>query len=171
MAADRNHDLRRQFDARLRLLAAELETSVDLRERGERIKQDVLSQPQIREWVTALWSDAKESLRAQACDPESSLRRRMVTGIMAGGRRLRDDPELAATAETAVERGVAYLADHFDGDIAGFVSSTISRWDAEETSSRLELLLGPDLQYVRINGTVVGAAAGLALHAIARALS
>jgi len=171
MAADRNHGLRRQFDARLRLLAAELETSVDLLERGERIKQEMLSQPQVREWVTALWSEAKDTLRAQACDGGSPLRRRMVEAIVAGGRRLQGDPSLAATVETAAERAVGYLADHFDGDIAAFVSSTISRWDAEETASRLELLLGPDLQYVRINGTVVGAIAGLALHALGQALS
>ena len=171
MAADRNHDLRRQFDARLRLLAAELETSVDLRERGERLKHDLMSQPQVREWVASLWADAKVQLRAQACDPESQLRHQLVGGIVAGGRRLQDDPELAATVQTAVERGVGYLADHFDGDIAAFISGTIARWDAEETASRLELLLGPDLQYVRINGTVVGAVAGLALHAVSAALS
>ena len=171
MAADRGHDLRRQFDARLRLLAAELETSVDLIERGERLKHDLLSQPQVREWVASLWADAKAELRSQACDPDSQLRRRMVGGITAAGRRLQDDPDLAATVQTALERAVGYLADHFDGDVAAFISATIARWDAEETASRLELLLGPDLQYVRINGTVVGAAAGLALHAISSSLS
>jgi uncharacterized membrane-anchored protein YjiN (DUF445 family) len=171
MAADREHDLRKQFDARLRLLAAELETSVDLFERGERLKHDLLSQPQVREWVASLWIDAKRELRAQACDPDSQLRRRMVSGITAAGRRLQDDPALAATVQTTLERAVAYLADHFDGDVAAFISATIARWDAEETASRLELLLGPDLQYVRINGTVVGAAAGLALHTVSSALS
>ena len=59
------------------------------------------------------------------------------------------------------------MVEHFRGEIAGLVGTTIARWDAEETASRLELLLGPDLQYVRINGTVVGAAAGLLLHAVA----
>lgn len=171
MAADRNHDLRRQFDARLRLLAAELETSVDLHERGERLKHELLSQPQVREWVTSLWADAKAQLRAQACDPASPLRRRLVAGIMAGGGRLQDDPDLAATVRGALERSVAYLVDHFQDDAVDFVSTTIARWDAEETASRLELLLGPDLQYVRINGTVVGAVAGLALHALSAALS
>jgi uncharacterized membrane-anchored protein YjiN (DUF445 family) len=171
MAGDRNHELRRQFDARLRLLAAELETSVDLFEKGERLKHEVLSQPQVREWVASLWADAKGQLRAQACDPGSPLRKRLVLGIMAGGRRLQDDRELAATVQTAIERAVAYLVDHFEDDIVAFVTGTIARWDAEETASRLELLLGPDLQYVRINGTVVGAAAGLALHAVSALLS
>jgi uncharacterized membrane-anchored protein YjiN (DUF445 family) len=171
MAVDRDHDLRRQFDARLRLLAAELETSVDLHERGERLKHDLLAQPQVREWVASVWADAKGELRAQACDPESQLRRQLVQGIVDAGRRLQDDADLAATVQTAVERGVGYLAEHFDGDIAAFISGTIARWDAEETASRLELLLGPDLQYVRINGTVVGAVAGLALHTLSVALS
>jgi uncharacterized membrane-anchored protein YjiN (DUF445 family) len=171
MAADRDHELRKQFDARLRLLAAELETSVDLHERGERLKHEVLSQPQVREWVASLWTDAKRQLRAEACDPMSQLRRRLVAAIMAGGRRLQDDPELAATVQTAIERAVAYLVDHFEGDVVAFVSGTIARWDAEETASRLELLLGPDLQYVRINGTVVGAIAGLALHALSSLVS
>jgi len=171
MAADRNHDLRRQFDARLRLLAAELETSVDLGERGERLKHEVLSQPQVREWVASLWADAKGQLRAQACDPGSQLRRRLVAGILAGGRRLQDDAELAATVQTAFEGAVGYLVDHFEADVVEFVSGTIGRWDAEETASRLELLLGPDLQYVRINGTVVGGLAGLVLHAVSRLLS
>ena len=166
MAANREHDLRKQFDARLRLLAAELETSVDLLERGERLKHEVLSQPQVREWVASLWADAKGQLRSQACDEASLLRRRLVSGIMAGGRRLQDDPDLAATVQTAIERAVAYLVDHFEGDVVGFVSGTIARGDAEETAFRLELLLGPDLQYVRINGTLFGALAGLALHAI-----
>jgi uncharacterized membrane-anchored protein YjiN (DUF445 family) len=171
MAADRDHALRKQFDARLRLLAAELETSVDLIERGERLKHDLLSQPQVREWVASLWADAKGELRAQACDPESQLRRQLVQAIAAGGRRLQSDPELAATVQTAIERAVSYLADHFDGDIAAFISGTIARWDAEETASRLELLLGPDLQFVRINGTVVGAVAGLVLHSVSAGLS
>jgi uncharacterized membrane-anchored protein YjiN (DUF445 family) len=171
MAADRDHALRKQFDARLRLLAAELETSVDLIERGERLKHDLLSQPQVREWVASLWADAKGELRAQACDPESQLRRELVQAIAAGGRRLQSDPELAATVQTAIERAVSYLADHFDGDIAAFISGTIARWDAEETASRLELLLGPDLQFVRINGTVVGAVAGLVLHSVSAGLS
>jgi uncharacterized membrane-anchored protein YjiN (DUF445 family) len=171
MAADRNHDLRRQFDARLRLLAAELETSVDLYERAERLKHEVLSQPQVREWVASLWADAKAQLRSEACNPESPLRRRLVAGIMAGGRRLQDDAALAATVQTAMEQAVGYLVEHFEGDVVAFVTGTIARWDAAETADRLELLLGPDLQYVRINGTVVGAAAGLALHAVSTLLS
>jgi uncharacterized membrane-anchored protein YjiN (DUF445 family) len=70
-----------------------------------------------------------------------------------------------------VESGIRGVTDRFRDDLAGLVTGTIERWDAEQTSSQLELLLGRDLQFIRINGTVVGAGVGLALHAIALALA
>ena len=86
------------------------------------------------------------------------------------GQRLRDDPALAGRTESAIEAGVRYVAEQFDEDIAAMVSNTISRWDGRETSDRLELLLGPDLQFIRINGTVVGGLAGLVIYSVAQAL-
>ncbi|MEA2843875.1 MAG: hypothetical protein QOJ69_1546 [Actinomycetota bacterium] len=167
---DRNHELRRELDARLAKLATELETSPELRERGEQLKRDLLDQPELQRWVAELWSDAKDHLRAQAAEPDSKLRRQVAEGIVSVGRKLQADPVLAARAEAMHEAFASYVIGHFQGEIAKLVSSTIARWDAEETASRLELLLGPDLQYVRINGTVVGGAAGLALHALSELL-
>ena len=167
MEGDHRHDLRRDLDLRLARLATALETSPELRERGERIKRDLLDQPELQRWVAEVWADAKDHLRAEAEDPASKLRVRLAGAIVAGGRKLQADPALAARAEGLLESLVTYVVEHFRGEIAGLVGTTIARWDAEETASRLELLLGPDLQYVRINGTVVGAAAGLLLHAVA----
>jgi len=164
---DHRHDLRRDLDLRLARLASQLETSPDLRERGERIKRELLDQPELQRWVADLWADAKDQVRAQAGDPDSKLRLRVAEGIVSAGRKLQADAALAARVETVFESLVTYVVEHFKGEIAGLVGSTIARWDAEETASRLELLLGPDLQYVRINGTVVGGAAGLLLHAVA----
>jgi uncharacterized membrane-anchored protein YjiN (DUF445 family) len=164
---DRHHELRRELNLRLARLASELETSPELRERGECIKHDLLAQPELQRWVADLWADAKDTLRAEAANPGSKLRVRVAEGIVAAGRKLQADPVLAARVEAGLETLVTYVVEHFRGEIAGLVGSTIERWDAEETASRLELLLGPDLQYVRINGTVVGGAAGLVLHALA----
>ena len=170
MIKDRGHDLRRQFEERLTQFAADLETSPELRRRGEELKRELLAQPQLRKWVATLWADAKVQLRSQAADPDSQVRRRLASALVSAGERLRTDPSLGLMVEDAIESGIRYVAEHFDGEIAGVVSGTIERWDSRETARRLELLLGPDLQYIRINGTVVGAAAGLALHAIAQAL-
>jgi len=117
-----------------------------------------------------VWQDIKAGLRAQADDPDSELRRRLADAIASLGARLRDDLGLAARAEQAIETGVRYVADQFSDEIGTIVSGTVARWDGRETADRLELLLGPDLQFIRINGTVVGGLAGLLIHAVGQAL-
>jgi uncharacterized membrane-anchored protein YjiN (DUF445 family) len=171
MAADPNDHARQQFEEWIAGLPDRLETSPELRERGERIKRDVLGSAGLRDWSSSLWQKAKEGLQIQAADPESELRRRLADALVAGGRRLGSDRRLQEGLDHVLESGARALTDQFHDELAGLVTGTIERWDAAETSSQLELLLGRDLQYIRINGTVVGAAVGLALHAIALALS
>jgi uncharacterized membrane-anchored protein YjiN (DUF445 family) len=171
MAADPEDETRKQFEEWIAGLPERLQTSPELRERGERIKHDVLGSTVLRDWSSSLWKSIKETLRIQAADPESELRRRLASALSAGGRRLGSDPKLQESLERVVESAARSLADQFHDELAGLVTGTIQRWDAEQTSSQLELLLGRDLQFIRINGTVVGAGVGLALHAIAMALA
>jgi uncharacterized membrane-anchored protein YjiN (DUF445 family) len=166
MAADPNDETRQQFEEWIAGLPDRLETSPELRERGERLKRDVLGSAALRDWSSSLWQKAKDTLRTQAADPESELRRQLAEVLVATGRRLGSDPRLAEGLERLVESGARALAAQFHDELADLVTGTIERWDAAETSSQLELLLGRDLQYIRINGTVVGAGVGLALHAI-----
>ncbi len=171
MAADPDDQTRHQFEEWIAGLPDRLETSPELRERGERLKRDVLGSAGLRDWSSSLWQKAKEALRAQAADPESELRGRLADALVAAGGRLGSDRRLQEGLERMVESGARALADQFHDELAGLVTGTIERWDAAETSSQLELLLGRDLQFIRINGTVVGAGVGLALHAIALALA
>jgi uncharacterized membrane-anchored protein YjiN (DUF445 family) len=166
MAADPNDQARQQFEAWIAGLPGRLETDPELRARGERLKRDVLGSAALRDWSSALWQQAKQGLRAQAADPGSELRRELAEALAAAGRRLGSDPRLQQGLDRMIESGARALADQFHDELAGLVTGTIERWDAAETSSQLELLLGRDLQYIRINGTVVGAAVGLVLHAI-----
>jgi uncharacterized membrane-anchored protein YjiN (DUF445 family) len=170
MAADPDDESRRQFEGWIAGLPGRLETSPEMRERGERLKRDVLGSTALRDWSSSLWQKAKDALRAQAADPESELRRRLADALVAAGWRLGSDRRLQEGLERMVESGARALADQFHDELAGLITATIERWDAAQTSSQLELLLGRDLQYIRINGTVVGAAVGLALHAVALAL-
>ncbi len=169
VARNPRHELRVDFDARVHRLVDELQTSEAMRQRGEELKHELLDQPELRAWVTTVWADVKATLRTQAADPDSELRRRLAETIVAFGRRLQADPALAARVEDGVEGGVRYVAEHFSGEIGTMISGTVSRWDGRETADRLELLLGPDLQYIRINGTVVGSLAGLLIHAAGQA--
>jgi uncharacterized membrane-anchored protein YjiN (DUF445 family) len=171
MAADPADPARRQFEAWITQLPDRIETSQELRERGERLKHELLNSPGLRDWSSSLWEQAKEALRTQAAQPQSELRRQMAGVLMATGERLGSDRRLAGGLERVVESGARALADQFHDELASLVTSTIERWDAAETSNQLELLLGRDLQFIRINGTVVGAGVGLALHAIVLALA
>jgi uncharacterized membrane-anchored protein YjiN (DUF445 family) len=171
MAADPGDEARRQFDEWIAGLPDRLETSPELRERGERLKRDILASAELRDWSSSLWSQVKDALRAQAADPESELRRGLAGALAAAGRRLESDPRLQEGLLLMVESGARALADRFHDELAGLVTGTIQRWDATQTASQLELLLGRDLQYIRINGTVVGAGVGLALHALALGLA
>ena len=171
MAADPDDEARRQFEEWIAGLPDRLETSPELRERGERVKRDVLASAGLRDWSSSLWQKAKQTLRTQAADPDSELRRRLADVLVAAGQRLASDSSLADGLERMVESGARALAGQFHDELAELVTGTVERWDAAETSSQLELLLGRDLQYIRINGTVVGAGVGLALHAIVLALA
>src|SRR5262245_15219096 len=99
MAADPDHPLRQQLEAGLQKLAEDLQTSEDLRRRGEELKKELLSQPQVRNFAATLWRDTKDQLRAQSAQPGSELRSRLAALIVQTGERLRDDPELAASAQ------------------------------------------------------------------------
>ena len=170
VANDPQHHLRLDFDQRVRRLAERLRTSPELRAKGEALKQDLLAQPQLREWVASVWTDLKEGLRAQADDPDSELRARLAHAIAGLGARQRDDPAVTDRVHQAVEAGVRRFGEEFHHEIASMVTSSINRWDAHETATRLELLLGPDLQFIRINGTVIGGLAGLTIHAVIQAV-
>jgi uncharacterized membrane-anchored protein YjiN (DUF445 family) len=170
-AADPDDQARHQFEEWIAGLPDRLETSPELRGRGERVKRDVLGSAGLRDWSSSLWKQAKDTLRTQAADPGSELRRRLAGALAAAGRRLGSDHRLQESLERVVESGARALADQFHDELAGLVTGTIQRWDAAQMSSQLELLLGRDLQFIRINGTVVGAGVGVALHAIVLALA
>jgi uncharacterized membrane-anchored protein YjiN (DUF445 family) len=165
IADDPDHPLRDEVDRGLEELIHKLETSPALQARIARAKEELLGS-QIPQFAATLWRDARNALDAQAADPGSEMRTRLAGAIAGAGRRLRGDPVLLARAEQLTERVAGYVAEHFHGEIGGLVDTAISRWDGEETARRLELLLGPDLQFIRINGTVIGGLAGVAIHGI-----
>lgn len=171
IAADPGHEMRRQLDARLHRLAVDLQTSPELRRRGEELARELLAKPELRTWVASMWTQVKTDVRSQAALPGSPVRQRLAAAVAAAGARLQADPALAERLDQAAVAGARYAAEHLGDEAASLITTTIGRWDAEETSDRLELLLGPDLQYIRINGTIVGGLAGLGLHTVSQALS
>ncbi len=170
VAADPDHELRRDIDARLFELVGRLRTDPELSARIEARKEQLLDQPDIQAWAGSVWSDVKEHLVASMRDPASPLRARMDLTLASGGARLRDNPELRRSVDDALTDAVAAVASQYGAGAADYIAATVERWDPTETSDRLELVVGRDLQFIRINGTVVGGLAGLLIYVIGNLL-
>ena len=148
-----------------------LRTDPDTAARVEDLKKELLEHPAVRKWSGSLWSNAKTAVLAAAADPESELRARLAGVIRDGARLLQTDPTVRELVQRHSHTIAGYLVERFSGDVADLVSTTVARWDTEETSKRIELQVGRDLQWIRVNGTVVGGLAGLVIYTVAQLLS
>ena len=113
-----------------------------------------------------MWKEVKDSLRDQASDPDSQLRTSLAGAVAAAGQRLATDEALRAKADELIESAARSMASQFHEETAELISGTIARWDTAQASQKLEVLLGRDLQFIRINGTVIGGLAGLGIHTV-----
>ncbi|MGY1802734.1 DUF445 domain-containing protein [Blastococcus sp. SYSU D00922] len=170
VGADPRHELRRSYDARLRAYVHALRTDPDTAARVEDLKKELLEHPAVRAWSGSLWANAKNAVLAAAADPDSELRARIAALIGDAARLLQTDPTVRELVQRHTHRVAGYLVERFSGDLADLVSSTVARWDTDETSRRIELQVGRDLQWIRVNGTVVGGLAGLVIYTIAQLL-
>jgi len=171
VAADPEHPLRSALDERLAQYVVALRTDPTTAARVEQVKQEILEHPSVREWSTSLWGGLKRSLIDLSNDPDSELRQRLQSSIVSFGKTLAADEDLQAKVDRWVEGVASYVVDQYSADIADLVSGTVAKWDAVETSDRIELQVGRDLQFIRINGTVVGGLAGLVIYSVAQLIS
>jgi uncharacterized membrane-anchored protein YjiN (DUF445 family) len=168
IAANPQHEIRRSLDQQLRGLAERLRTDPELMAKGEALKADLLAHRDVRAWLESLWGEAKAALMAATDDPDSDLRRRLDSSLQRFGERLATDPELQTKIDQWVQRAAGYVVQHYRGEVAEIISSTVAKWDGKATADRLELQVGRDLQFIRINGTIVGGLAGLLIYTISR---
>ena len=171
VGADPDHAVRQVYDRRLRAYVHALRTDPDSAARVEELKKELLEHPAVRTWSGSLWRNAKNAVLTAAADPESELRARIAGLIGDGARLLRTDQTVRELVQRHAHRIAGALVERFSGDLAELVSSTVARWDTEETSRRIELQVGRDLQWIRVNGTVVGGLAGLVIYTVAQLLS
>lgn len=168
VVGDPSHELRAHLDERLAELVVRLRSDPALIARGEELKEELLAHPELRAWTASVWADAKEALARQAADPESQLRQRLEAAVAGLGERLAGDAALRAKVDGGLSRLAGYVLDEYSDTLAEIIASTVERWDPSVVTTQLELLLGRDLQFIRINGTVVGGAIGLVLHTVSQ---
>ncbi len=170
VGADPDHEVRHTIDARLRDFAARLASDPVLLAKGEELKDELLAHPDVREWLASLWGEAKRAMIAAAGDENSELRLRMTSSLRGLGERLSVDEELQGKVDDWVMRTVGYVIDHYRNEVSDMIAGTVERWDADTTSRKMELQVGRDLQFIRINGTIVGGLAGVVIHAVGNVL-
>ena len=168
--ADPEHQVRQQLDVYLQSLAEDLQTDPDMITRVENLKKNALGDPEVRQLAVRTWDTLKRALLEAVEDPQSELSRKFTTAVRDFGNRLATDKELAAKVDGWIEEAAGYLVRTYRSQIASVITETVERWDAEETSRKIELQVGRDLQFIRINGTVVGSLAGLVIFAVAHAI-
>jgi len=169
--ADPDHELRGVLDERLAALVDGLQHDPDLIARGEALKEDLLADPALGGWTRSVWADVRRSLVEQAGDPASPLRTRLESAVLAFGDRLATDAGLQARVDGGVARLAAYVLDEYADTLDEMIRSTVERWDPQVVTGQLEVLLGRDLQFIRINGTVVGGLVGLLLHTLSQTIA
>jgi uncharacterized membrane-anchored protein YjiN (DUF445 family) len=163
---DVNHPMRQAVDHFMIEFSNDLQHDPATMERAEAVKQQMIEHPDVQGFIGSAWGTAKKMLLDAAEDPSSELRRRVREGLLSFGRRLVDEQELRDKVDGWMEGAAAYVVSNYRAEITTLITDTVERWDAEETSRKIELQVGRDLQFIRINGTVVGALAGLLIYTI-----
>ena len=166
VSLDTEHDLRHAYDDQVRRFAQRLRTDPVQQAKIEAAKLQLLDHHEVRTWLSSLWIRGKSLVVDGAADPSSDLRRAVERLVVRAGETLRDDPTAGAKIDVVLQRVSDHVVNHYGDDLAAVISSTVQRWDTTETSRRLELQVGRDLQFIRINGTVVGSLAGLVIYTL-----
>jgi uncharacterized membrane-anchored protein YjiN (DUF445 family) len=165
--ADPQHPARLAVDGYLARLADSLQNDPETRAKLENAKSSLFDSPRVGALAAEAWNTAKNGLLAALADPESGLRVRAAQALREVGERLTTDAALQHRVDTWVSDAAVFLVDRYRHDIASIITDTVERWDPVETTEKIELMVGRDLQYIRLNGTFVGALAGLAIFTIA----
>jgi uncharacterized membrane-anchored protein YjiN (DUF445 family) len=166
VADDPDHEARHAIRRFLRDLAEDLQHDPAMIERVEGIKQDLLGSTPVRGAAAAIWATASASLIDAATDGTSLLRTKITELCLTWGTNIQTDPQLRESLDRRITAAAAFLADNYAGEVTAIISETVERWDAAEASDKIELMVGKDLQFIRLNGTIVGALAGLAIYTV-----
>ena len=164
--ADQQHPMRIALDGLLSRFAEDLRSDPYTIHRVELLKERLLARPDVRDSVGRIWATGRRMLLEAVDDEGGELRRRIAAGFAELGLRLASDQDLQDKVDGYLADAVAHAAGSYSGEVATVISDTIAKWDGKEASHRIELQVGRDLQFIRINGTVVGALAGLAIHGV-----
>lgn len=168
VAADPDHPLRHRFNDAVNEFVERLKSSPQMIARGEELKEEILQHPAVRGYSASLWADMKASVLRHGANPESEFRRRVGAAATRLGSSLAEDQELLDKVNGWAEQALLYVVEQYRGEVADLIETTVAAWDPEDTTRKIELQIGRDLQYIRINGTLVGGLVGLFIYTVSQ---
>jgi uncharacterized membrane-anchored protein YjiN (DUF445 family) len=166
MSTDPAHPVRIKVEEALAQLANDLQTRPETRERVEAIKEQLLDNQSVSLWLDALWQRGREAMIRAARNPDAVLAGKLGEILKSMGATLESDARIRVAINRFARRATVGMAASYGSSIVKLVSETVRGWDARTVTARLEAAVGRDLQYIRINGTLVGGLVGLSLHAV-----
>ncbi|EOM76679.1 hypothetical protein Rrhod_1956 [Rhodococcus rhodnii LMG 5362] len=161
-----DHEVRQAANRFLVDFAQDLQNDPATIAKAEKIKTEIMGRKEVTGLAEAAWRVAKRLIMESVDDPTSTLRRKVAENVELLGARLRDDDALRGKVDAWLEKGTRYVSENYTDEITTIISDTVERWDAAEASRKIEIQVGRDLQFIRINGTVVGALAGLTIYTV-----
>ena len=165
---DPEHPLRARLEHMLEKLAEDLCHDPETQAKVARAKAGLLANPAMAAWLDGLWDRLRRAMVEGASNPQGLLEGRLGAGLAGLGQALRTDAQARAQLNRFARRAAVGIATRYGGGLVSLVSQTVRRWEAQTVSRRIEGLVGRDLQFIRLNGTLVGGLVGLALHAADR---
>ena len=166
MSTDPAHPVRVKVEEALAQLANDLQTRAETRERVEAIKEQLLDNKSVGLWLDALWQRGREAIVKAARNPDAVLAGKLGEILKSMGSTLEGDARIRIAINRFARRATVGMAASYGSSIVKLVSETVRGWDARTVTARLEAAVGRDLQYIRINGTLVGGLVGLILHVV-----
>lgn len=164
MADDPAHRLRRRFDDLVAGFVERLQGDPALHQRGEQLKQALIEHPALGRYVNELWSELLAWLQTDLAHDDSSIRRAITQAAQTLGQRLAGDAEIRGWINGELQAAAPRLIERYRDDIRHYIVARVQAWDAREMTDELERHIGRDLQFIRINGTLVGGLVGLLIH-------
>jgi uncharacterized membrane-anchored protein YjiN (DUF445 family) len=166
MAIDPDHPVRAKAEEGLAALAWDMQHDGETRAKVEGWKNEIIANKAVTDWVGGLWENSRNALLRAARDPDAALAGKFGEALKQLGESIQTDPRLKRALNGFARRAVAGAVSTYGGGIVKLVSETVRGWDAQTITGRLENAVGRDLQYIRINGTLVGGLVGLLIHTV-----
>jgi uncharacterized membrane-anchored protein YjiN (DUF445 family) len=166
MALNPDHAMREKFNAWAQTLAQDLKSSAHLGRWGEDLKQQLLDNNELQDYLFGLWQELASNIEADIDKPDSQIKQRVGQWLDSVAVELDADPDMQAWINAWLTDAITAVVARNSAQISSLISDTVQSWDGADTSRRVELAIGRDLQFIRINGTIVGGLVGILIHAV-----